>query len=118
MAWGKAEPGIACFRIITDHTTGSQYIPSNVARERPHHPLSGVGGDRDADALVQPCAHVVLKQGYEPSEALANELKAFIEEQLVPFKYSCRIELLPDLPTWQQARFIGSSYGQPPTSKQ
>jgi len=74
-----------------------------------------VVGDTDADALVKPWAYVVLKQGYEPSEALANELKAVIKEQLVPFKYPRRIEFLPGFPSWRRARF---SYEQPPTSKQ
>jgi len=70
---------------------------------------AAVVGDTDADALVKPRAYVVLKQGYEPSEARVNEPRAFIKEQLVPFKYPRRIEFLPELPTWRRTRLIGSA---------
>jgi benzoate-CoA ligase family protein len=57
-----------------------------------------VVGDMDADQLVKPRAYIVLNQGYEPSEALANELKAFVKERLVPFKYPRWIEFVAELP--------------------
>jgi benzoate-CoA ligase family protein len=57
-----------------------------------------VVGDMDADQLVKPRAYIVLNQGYEASEALANELKTFVKEQLVPFKYPRWIEFVPELP--------------------
>jgi len=63
---------------------------------------AAVVGDTDADALVKPRAYVVLKQGYEPSEARVNEPKACIKEQLVPSKYPRRIEFLPEPPTWRR----------------
>ncbi len=57
-----------------------------------------VVGDMDADQLVKPRAYIILNQGYEPSEALANELKAFVKERLVPFKYPRWIEFVSELP--------------------
>ncbi|HKF38581.1 MAG TPA: benzoate-CoA ligase family protein [Ktedonobacteraceae bacterium] len=59
---------------------------------------AAVVGDMDADQLVKPKAYIVLNQGYEPSEALANELKAFVKERLVPFKYPRWIEFVVELP--------------------
>ena len=52
----------------------------------------------DADELVKPRAYVVLKQGHEPSDTLANDLKIFVKERLTPFKYPRWIEFLPELP--------------------
>jgi len=57
-----------------------------------------VVGDMDADQLVKPRAYIILNQGYEPSEALANELKAFVKDRLVPFKYPRWIEFVSELP--------------------
>jgi len=59
---------------------------------------AAVVGDMDADELVKPRAYVVLKSGYEPSDALANELKTFVKERLVPFKYPRWIDFVPELP--------------------
>ena len=59
---------------------------------------AAVVGDMDADQLVKPRAYIVLNQGYEPSEALANELKAFVKEKLATFKYPRWIEFVPELP--------------------
>lgn len=57
-----------------------------------------VVGDFDADRLLKPKAFVVLKQGYEPSVALADELKTFIKQHLAPFKYPRWVEFTPELP--------------------
>src|SRR5438876_5236864 len=57
-----------------------------------------VVGDMDADELVKPKAYVVLNQGYEPSEAIANELKDFVKSKLAPFKYPRWIEFVTELP--------------------
>ncbi len=59
---------------------------------------AAVVGDMDADQLVKPRAYIVLNQGYEPSEALANELKAFVKEKLATFKYPRWIEFVAELP--------------------
>jgi benzoate-CoA ligase family protein len=59
---------------------------------------AAVVGDMDADQLVKPRAYIVLNQGYEPSEALANELKAFVKENLASVKYPRWIEFVSELP--------------------
>jgi len=41
---------------------------------------------------------VVLNQGYDPSPALANELKAFVKERLASFKYPRWIDFVAELP--------------------
>ena len=66
-------------------------------------------GDFDTDTLVKPKAYIVLKQGYEPSEELANELKNYVKERLAAFKYPRWIEFLPELPktaTGKIQRFV------------
>ncbi|GAC1399615.1 MAG: benzoate-CoA ligase family protein [Ktedonobacteraceae bacterium] len=81
---------------------GGQWVsPIEVENALIAHPAVlevAVVGDTDAGKLVKPRAYVVLKQGYEPSEAMANELKTFVKERLAPFKYPRWIEFLPELP--------------------
>ena len=55
-------------------------------------------GDLDADELVKPKAYIVLNQRFEASEALADELKAFVKNKLAPFKYPRWIEFVESLP--------------------
>jgi acetyl-CoA synthetase len=43
-------------------------------------------------------AFVVLASGYEPSEALGEELKAFVRDHLSAYAYPRRIEFVTDLP--------------------
>jgi benzoate-CoA ligase len=57
-----------------------------------------VVGTRDTDDLVKPKAYVVLKEGYEPSEAMAEELKEYVKETIAPYKYPRWIEFTPELP--------------------
>ncbi|HEX6480120.1 MAG TPA: benzoate-CoA ligase family protein [Ktedonobacteraceae bacterium] len=81
--------------------SGQWVSPVEVEAALIAHPAvleAAVVGDLDADELVKPRAYVVLKQGYEPSDPLANELKTFVKERLVPFKYPRWIEFLPELP--------------------
>ncbi len=68
-----------------------------------------VVGATDQHMLVKPKAYVVLQNGYEPSEALAEELKVFVKGSLVSYKYPRWIEFLPELPktaTGKIRRFI------------
>jgi benzoate-CoA ligase family protein len=63
----------------------------------------------DHDKLLKPKAYVVLNSGYEPSEALTEELKAFVRDRLAPFKYPRWIVFLSELPktaTGKTQRFI------------
>jgi acetyl-CoA synthetase len=43
-------------------------------------------------------AFVVLSAGYEPSDSLADEIKAFVREHLSAYAYPRVIEFVPDLP--------------------
>ena len=58
----------------------------------------GVVGAKDKDDLVKPKAFVILKQGHEPSEALAEELKAFVKGRIAPYKYPRWIQFVTELP--------------------
>ena len=92
---------------------GGQWVsPVEVENALIAHPAvleTAVVGEFDADELVKPKAYVVLREGQEPSEALAEELKAFVKQRLAPFKYPRWIEFLPELPktaTGKIQRFI------------
>lgn len=43
-------------------------------------------------------AFIVLAPGHEPTDALAEEIKAFVRERLSAYAYPRRIEFVPDLP--------------------
>ncbi|MEO9057333.1 MAG: benzoate-CoA ligase family protein [Ktedonobacteraceae bacterium] len=92
---------------------GGQWVsPVEVENALIAHPAvleSAVVGEFDAGELVKPKAYVVLQAGYEPSEALANELKTFVKERLAPFKYPRWIEFRSELPktaTGKIQRFV------------
>lgn len=59
---------------------------------------NAVVGWRDEKGLVKPKAFVVLREGFVPSEELAEELKKWVLEKLPKFKYPRWIEFLPALP--------------------
>jgi len=81
---------------------GGQWVsPVEVEAALIAHPAvleCAVVGHADADELIKPKAFVVLTSGQESSEALADELKVFVREQLAPFKYPRWIEFVPELP--------------------
>ena len=43
-------------------------------------------------------AFVVLAEGHEPSDGLADEIKAFVRDHLSAYAYPRLIEFVPDLP--------------------
>ena len=43
-------------------------------------------------------AFIVLADGYEPSEALADEIKGHVRERLSAYAYPRRVEFVPELP--------------------
>jgi 2-aminobenzoate-CoA ligase len=45
-----------------------------------------------------PKAFIVVADGYEPDEALAQELKAYVKAELAPYKYPRRVEFVEVLP--------------------
>jgi benzoate-CoA ligase len=65
-------------------------------------------GITDGDGLTKSKAFVVLKEGIEPSDMLAVEIKRFVKERLAPHKYPRRIDFileLPKTPTGKIQRF-------------
>lgn len=81
--------------------SGQWVSPTEVEGALIAHPAvleTAVVGDFDSDKLVKPRAYVVLKPGYEPSDALAEELKTFVKTRLAPFKYPRWVVFLPELP--------------------
>ncbi len=81
---------------------GGQWVsPVEVEGALISHPAVlevAVVGDLDADELIKPKAYIVLNQGYEPSESLADDLKSFVKNKLAPFKYPRWIEFVDELP--------------------
>jgi benzoate-CoA ligase family protein len=65
-----------------------------------HHAVleAAVVGTPDADGLIKPKAFVVLKDPSKGSDALCDELKAFVKDRIAPYKYPRWIELVTELP--------------------
>ena len=59
---------------------------------------AAVVGHDDADNLVKPKAFVVLKSGYQPSEALAETLKAHVKGKLAHYKFPRWLDFVSELP--------------------
>src|ERR1700686_2044313 len=81
--------------------SGQWVSPVEVEAALISHPAvleCAVVGDMDADKLIKPRAYVVLNTGYEASPALADELKAFVKQQLAAFKYPRWIYFVVELP--------------------
>jgi benzoate-CoA ligase len=79
-----------------------QYVsPIEVECALAAHPAvleCAVVGKTDADGLTKTAAYVVLAQGQQPGESLAEELKAFVKGRLAPHKYPRELVFVPDLP--------------------
>ncbi|GAC1499339.1 MAG: benzoate-CoA ligase family protein [Ktedonobacteraceae bacterium] len=92
--------------------SGQWVSPFEVESALITHPAvleAAVVGAIDQDELIKPRAYVVLQNGYEPSEALTQELKDFVKARLIPVKYPRWIEFVPQLPrtaTGKIQRFI------------
>ncbi|GAJ05125.1 unnamed protein product, partial [marine sediment metagenome] len=57
-----------------------------------------VVGHNDQKGLVKPKAFVVLREGFEPSEDLAEELKKHALDKTAKFKYPRWVEFVQELP--------------------
>lgn len=55
-------------------------------------------GVEDADGLTKTKAFITLKEGFQASEELAQNLKDFVRQNLAPFKVPRLIEFMPELP--------------------
>lgn len=81
--------------------SGMWVSPFEVESALASHPQvseAAVVGRADADGLVKPKAFVVPRAGAAPSAALAEELKAFVKQRLLPHKYPRWIEFREQLP--------------------
>ena len=81
--------------------SGQWVSPVEVEAALISHPAvleSAVVGRADADGLIKPHATVVLKEGFTPSDALADELKQHVKTTLVPHKYPRWVVFVPELP--------------------
>ncbi|MDD9879037.1 MAG: benzoate-CoA ligase family protein [Magnetovibrio sp.] len=59
---------------------------------------AAVVGHPDSDDLIKPKAFVVLQDGQEGTEALADELRQFVRDSLADYKYPRWIEFVDELP--------------------
>src|SRR5260370_42092228 len=50
------------------------------------------------DGLVKPKAFVVLREGHEPTEVAADEIKQFLKSRIALYKYPRWIQFVPALP--------------------
>jgi len=67
---------------------------------------SGVAGAPDDDMGVRVKAWVVLHQGHEPSEELAEELKLHVKNMIAPYKYPREIEFIAELPKTSSGKIL------------
>lgn len=72
-------------------------LESTLMRHRAVLECAVVGASDQAD-LVKPKAFVALRPGFEPSDALADELIAFCRQELAEYKRPRWIVFLPELP--------------------
>ena len=81
---------------------GGQWVsPTELEAALQQHPAvleSGVVGIVDEQGLTNPAAYTVLKEGILPSSGLALELQGFVRENTAPYRYSCWVEFVDDLP--------------------
>lgn len=49
-------------------------------------------------------AFIVLNNGFQPSEAMAQELQSFVKESIAPYKYPRKIEFVESLPKTQTGK--------------
>ncbi|MBO0778540.1 MAG: benzoate-CoA ligase family protein, partial [Ktedonobacteraceae bacterium] len=92
---------------------GGQWVsPAEVEGALIEHPAvleAAIVGVADQDDLIKPKAYVVLQSGQQPTDALAEELKAFVKAQLASFKAPRWVEFVSDLPktaTGKIQRFV------------
>ena len=92
--------------------SGQWVSPAEVEAALISHPVvleAAVVGHEDAERLVKPYAFVVLKDGQQPSDTLAETLKQHVKTTLQPHKYPRWVVFVPELPktaTGKIQRFI------------
>ena len=81
--------------------SGQWVSPAEIESVLIAHPAvlqAAVVGAAKSNELIKPKTDIVLQSSYDPSEELANQLKTFVKDRLVPFKYPRWIEFVPELP--------------------
>jgi benzoate-CoA ligase len=59
---------------------------------------AAVIGSEDADGLIKPKAHVLLKNEFKASDQLRTDLQSHVKSKLAPYKYPRWVEFVDDLP--------------------
>lgn len=59
---------------------------------------TAVVGKADEAGLIKPMAFIVLKEGYQPSDNLAQELQQYVKNKIAPYKYPRWIKFVDALP--------------------
>jgi benzoate-CoA ligase len=59
---------------------------------------AAVVGFDAGDGLIKPKAFLVLREGFEPSDELAQSVKEFVKSRLALYKYPRRVEFVESLP--------------------
>ncbi|MGB0383945.1 MAG: benzoate-CoA ligase family protein [Ardenticatenaceae bacterium] len=81
--------------------SGQWVSPPEVEATLLAHPAvfeSAVVPYRAQNNLIRSKAFIMLKEGYAPSEELAQELQTFVKSKIAPYKYPRFIEFVLDLP--------------------
>jgi len=80
---------------------GIWVAPTEIEATLDGHPAvaeSAVVGRPDHEGLIKPYAFVVLAEGRAPSDELADELKAYVKQQIAHYKYPRWIEFCGQIP--------------------
>jgi len=90
---------------------GKWLSPGEVENALLTHPAVGeaaVIGFEDADGLQKPKAFLVLAPGYNASDQLAEELKAYVRQSLAPYKAPRSIQFVASLPKSDRGKVLKS----------
>jgi benzoate-CoA ligase len=81
--------------------SGHWVSPAEVEAALVSHPAvleAAVVGKEDSDGLIKPKAFVVLRDGFQAADRLAEELKAHVKSTIAPYQYPRWIEFDDALP--------------------
>jgi benzoate-CoA ligase len=70
----------------------------NCLMEHPAVLEVAVVGQEDSKGLIKPKAYVILREEFQPSDNLADELKNWVLDRLAKYKYPRWIEFIKELP--------------------
>jgi acetyl-CoA synthetase len=90
---GRKDDVILC----SGYRIGPEEVEESVATH-PAVAAAGVIGVPDEDHGEVPKAFVLLSEGHEPSDELAEELKAHVKDRLAMYEYPRKVAFVDDLP--------------------